>query len=407
MVSVRVRQALQVAAALLALAAYANALRAADDAIADRERQFLATIQEILTRDGPYSPELLAPLAALIELYRGRENDALAAVTIERARQVVRVNDGLHALEQVPYLEQLIRIERARGNHATAWNLQQELLALVRRHPEDLRTVPVLREDAERHMEVLAQYLGGERPPELYLGCYYQGDCNAGQRRVVAQGMIADAGRSYMEAIAVLTRNEHYDSDELRELEVARLRGLDLLRTQFGGELGAYGVYYPVRQSLYRLYEYETAASRPLLSQANAAVRIADWELLYSNNGDAIDRYALVRRTLQKAGASPAQIDELFLPDLPVVLPAFQPNPLASDESKSATGHIDVAFEITKYGRGRDVEILDAANATREAKNRLVSLISLSRFRPRPTNGEFVGDSRVVLRYYLYVGASD
>ena len=140
MVSVRVRQALQVAAALLALAAYANALRAADDAIADRDRQFLATIQEILTRDGPYSPELLAPLAALIELYRERENDALATVTIERARQVVRVNDGLHALEQVPYLEQLIRIERARGNHATAWNLQQELLALVRRHPSTSAT---------------------------------------------------------------------------------------------------------------------------------------------------------------------------------------------------------------------------------------------------------------------------
>ena len=84
MVSVRVRQALQLATALLAAAAYTNALRAADDAIADRERQFLATIQEILSRDGPYSPELLGPLAALIELYRERENDALAAVTIER-----------------------------------------------------------------------------------------------------------------------------------------------------------------------------------------------------------------------------------------------------------------------------------------------------------------------------------
>ena len=408
MVPSGVRQALQLVAALLALAAHANALHAADaaDPSADHEQQLVAAIQEILARDGPYSPELLGPLTALIELYHEEENDALAAVTIERARQIVRVNDGLYALEQVPYIEQLIRIERARGNHTTAWDLQQDLLALVRRYPEDLRAVSVLREDAERHMDLLALYLHGERPPELYLGCYYGGDCVSGQRSEVVQGMIADARRSYLEAIAVLLRNELYDSDELRELEVEVLRGLDMVRTRFGDGFGT-GTYNFGRQRLHRLYEYDAAASRPALSQANAAVQIADWELLHSNNGEAVDRYAFVVATLQKLGATQASIDELFLPELPVVLPAFQPNPLARDESKRATGYVDAAFEITKYGRGRAVEILDAANATRDDKNRLVSLIMLNRFRPRPTNDEFVGDSRVVVRYYLYDGARD
>jgi hypothetical protein len=218
--------------------------------------------------------------------------------------------------------------------------------------------------------------------------------------------MVADAGRSYLDAIGVLRRNELYDSVQLRELEGGLLRGLDLVRMQSAGD-GEYGVYSPVRQSLYRLYEYETAASRPLLSQANAAVQIADWELLYSNHGDAVRRYSLVVATLQKFGATQASIDELFLPQLPVVLPAFEPNPLARDESKRETGHIDAAFEITKYGRGRAIEILDAVNATRDDKNRLVSLIMLNRFRPRPTNDEFVGDSRVVVRYHLYDGARD
>jgi len=411
MVSSGVRQALKLAAALLALAAHASALRAADEsdvgAIAERQQHLLETIQEILSREGPYSPHLLGPFTALIELYQEDGDDALAAATIERARQVVRINDGLHTLEQVPYMEQLIRIEKARGNDSMAWNLQQDLLALVRRYPEDLRTVTVLREDAERHMDVVAQVLGGERPPELYLGCYFReptpfgdaGDCASGQRSTAVQGMVAAAQRSYLQAIAVLSRNELYDSDELREMEVELLRGVDLARTLFGGQIGTY---YAGRQSLYRLYGYEAAASRPLMSQASAAAQIADWELLHSNHGDAVGRYALVITTLRKAGVAQAQIDELFLPQLPVVLPAFQPNPLARDGTREVTGHIDVAFEITKYGRGRAIEILDAANATRDAKDRLVRFISLSRFRPRPTNGEFVGDSRVVVRYSLY-----
>jgi hypothetical protein len=454
MVSSGVRQALKLAAALLALAAFTSALHAADgadaDAIAARQQQLLATIQEILARDGPYAPELLGPLTALIELYQENDDDALAAVTIERARQVVRVNNGLHTLEQVPYIEQLIRIERTRGNDTAAWDLQQELLALVRRYPEDLRTVPVLREDAERHMDVLASYLRGERPAELYLGCYYSvssygdtGNCDSGSRGGVVQGMVADAQRSYSEAIAVLLRNELYDSDELREFELELLRGIDLVRTMNGGdnpiglwrsrsapivELAGWDLpylgsksstadetreletkpyrlsdtYNRGRQSLSRLYAYDAAASRPLLSQASAIVQMADWELLHSNNGDAVNGYRLVRAALQRAGTEEASIDELFSPTVPVVLPAFQPNPLARDETRDETGHIDVAFEITKYGRGRAIEILDAKNATRDAKARLVSLIALSRFRPRPTNGEFVGDSRVVVRYYLY-----
>jgi hypothetical protein len=87
------------------------------------------------------------------------------------------------------------------------------------------------------------------------------------------------------------------------------------------------------------------------------------------------------------------------------VLPAFQPNPLARDESKDATGHIDVAFDITKYGRGRAVDILDAANVTRDAQERLVALIMNSRFRPRPSDGAFDRASRVAMRYYVYDGA--
>ena len=456
MVSSGIRRALKIAAALLPAAAGAPGLvlAAEADTSAARQRQLIDTIQEILSRDGPYSPTLLEPLTALIVLYGEDGDDSLAAVAIERARQVVRINEGLHTLEQVPYVQQLVRIERERGNSAAAWDFEQELLALVRRYPGDLRTVPVLREAAERNMSVLAAYLRGERPPELYLGCYYggpaagTGDCDSGQRKTVVQGMVADAQRSYSEAIAVLLRNELYDSDELRDMELELLRGVDLVRRMNADDWGRLGsaispisggylasihqlanwdlpyfgsasasgdgprhatrpnqvsdTYHRGRQSLQRLYAYDVAGSRPLLSQVNALVQMADWELLHSNNGNAVDGYELMLAALKTAGVPQPRIDEIFLPQIPVVLPAFAPNPFVRDETQQAAGHVDVAFEITKYGRGRAIDILDAANASRRAQDRLVSLIVASRFRPRPTNGEFRGATRVVARYYVY-----
>ena len=59
-------------------------------------------------------------------------------------------------------------------------------------------------------------------------------------------------------------------------------------------------------------------------------------------------------------------------------------------------------FEITKYGRGRAVEVLDAANATDTAKQRPAGLIKGKRFRPRLMDGEFADATPVRMRYYLY-----
>jgi len=84
------------------------------------------------------------------------------------------------------------------------------------------------------------------------------------------------------------------------------------------------------------------------------------------------------------------------------VLPTFVPNPLASDATDASARYIDVAFEISRYGESRQIEILETTmNATDADKTRLVQLIQRSRFRPRVIDGEFARSSPVVLRYYL------
>ena len=467
MIWLTLRRALEcIAATLAALVLAVFTMPVVAESNADDD-PLINQIQEILSRDGPYSLELLTPLSRLGLLYQEGEDYALALVTLERARHIVRVNNGLHSLEQVPLLRQIINIEEARGNAEGAWDRGQDLLTLVRRHPDDIRTAPVLREIADRQMEVLAAVIAGERPPEVVLGCFYKpwptsadGSCTAGSKSTVVQGMLAEAQRNYLDAIAVMLRQGLYDSDELRALETEVLRGVDLMRTRdasaravplappyagSGGiepwrsrmaavaQLAAWDLPYPDerplegdaldsgaegnfvtkhahiidpyhrgRQSLRRLYAYSAASKGSSLQQADAVVQMADWDLLYSHNSQAIESYELAHAILERDGAAESSVEKLFGPPTPVVLPAFQPNPLARDETRSEKGYIDVEFEITRYGRSRAVEILDDANATNAAKQDLMTLIRSSRYRPRLTEGAFAETTPVRMRYYLY-----
>jgi len=453
-------------AAALVLAAFMTPVVA--QSIADDDRA-LEQIQEILSRDGPYSIDLLGPLSRLGLIYQEGEDYALALVTLERAQHIVRINKGLHSMEQVPLVRQLITIEEARGNHEGAWDREQDLLALLRRHPDDVRTVPVLRELADKQMEVLAAVIAGERPPEVVLGCFYKqwptqgdGSCKAGSKSTVVQGMLAEAQRTYLDAIAVMLRQGLYDSDDLRALELEVLRGVDLMRSRYyqgpsarpipmapayvGAsslepwrsrmaavvQLAEWELPYPSEpslqgddddhvftkqvhimdpyhrglQSLRRLYAYSAASSNSSLRQAEAVAQMADWDLLYSHNGRAIESYEVARGMLEDAGSPASSVAQLFAPATPIVLPAFQPNPLLRDETRAATGYIDVAFEITKYGRSRAVEILDAANADNAAKQDVMALVRASRYRPRLTDGAFADATPVRIRYYLYESSS-
>ncbi|HUQ53785.1 MAG TPA: hypothetical protein VM692_16265 [Gammaproteobacteria bacterium] len=479
MAAFAIRLARKFGAAILVLGACTatSAGAALDTGAFDAEqRQLLDRIDEIQSRDGAYSPALLDELKRLIVLYREREDHELALVVIERALQVVHANSGLYTLDQVPLMWQRLESEEARGNDEAAWDVEQELLTLARRHPDDLDAVPVLRAVADRQSAVLDRVVASnEIPPQVILGCYYEEwpnqydrNCKAGSRTTVVQGMLADADRNYADAIAVLLRNEAYSSDELRELEMELVRGAQLIHEEYKdeGNRGVTGTrtrnpvpvpltpwstnaktlepwrsrlasieeladwelpyasagtpeehflqeleprdarfrvpYYRGRQSLRRLYGYSVASATSPLDQASALVQIADWDLLFSSNGLAVEGYGLAREMLETANVDAASIAELFAPELPVVLPSFQPNPLLRDETLPARGHIDVAFAITKYGRARAIEIRGAANATDDDEAELESLLKNNRFRPRLKDGKLADTTPVVVRYYLH-----
>jgi hypothetical protein len=206
----------------------------------------------------------------------------------------------------------------------------------------------------------------------------------------------------YSDAVKVAIADDRYTSDEVRELEMKLVRSHFLYGAMYlDGRDYALG-----RESLRRLVAYEAAASAPPLVQMEALIDVADWDVVFAQSGKlretAHSMYEHAYRRLKETGQHEAAIEALFSPITPVVLPAFLPNPLASNDGRPSAEYLDIAFEVTKAGRARNLEILAASTASKRAAVRHVNqLIQRSRFRPRLVDGEFADSPPIVVRYYL------
>jgi hypothetical protein len=361
--------------------------------------EIAAEILQAQTQGGPYAKELIEPLRDLSFVYQEKGEHALELAALEQARQVVRANYGLSSLEQAPLIQQQIRAEESRGNFPVAWDLEQSLLTLAQKHPEDARAAPIYHEIGDKRMDLMRSYLAGQRPPQLTLGCFYHrsqqqpvpydSNCAAGGRGAAILHMTLDAQRNYANAIAVLRRQQEHSGGELYELEDKVLRNSYLLRDYQTG-----------RRSLVRLIYDDAANAEPTLSRIERLVQLADWDLLYDERPLAFDLYEKTYAYLTQRGLAQASIDELFAPAIPILLPTFQPNLLAPERAEGATGYVDVVFDVSRYGRTSRIRVLDS-NVSNATQTRLTRWIVANRFRPRVADGEAVDTSRIVARAYV------
>jgi hypothetical protein len=223
--------------------------------------------------------------------------------------------------------------------------------------------------------------------------------CRSGTSWSVKQALYEETRRYYLDTIDMILPSRGASAEEIPEIYLSAVRAMYAARNDFGTEDLGKGT---LRDIHSRLVKY----SKPLPDQMNALVNIADWDLLFAGgrqkNEAAFQAYEALYERFQQESLGQSFIDEVFSPSVPVVLPAFAPSRLVSSETPDSSGHIDVAFEITKFGQGRSIEILDTtANVTDDARIRLRDILKRSRFRPRMANGAFEDPSRVVVRYYV------
>lgn len=378
----------------------------------DRYRQLAEQIEEQQTRGGFNSPQLVGLFQALGLFYQERGDHRSAIAIMERAREILRVNYGLNSLDQAALIRQLIYSMEATGNADAAWELEQELLALASRHPDDLRTARILRESADRRMNVLKRYSAGEFPPEIVLGCYYgwsrgsfqdrinqargrSQSCDSGSRRHVKRRLQHEAQFYYAHSIGIVLRNESYESEEMP------IHLTELAQSSYWYSNPGLG-----RRALRYLLAYEIEHSKGSQKPADVLVQIADWDLLHSDGRNqeelALAAYEQAYELFKENGIDRVLIERVFSPEIPVALPSFAANPLVSDEAAASTGYIDVAFNITQFGRSRNIRILESGgDSTRADENKLVRSIRQIRFRPRLTDGQFADLSPVIVRYQL------
>ncbi|HEY3517321.1 MAG TPA: tetratricopeptide repeat protein, partial [Gammaproteobacteria bacterium] len=358
------------------------------------------------------SPDLVAPLTNMGLIFREQGDVDLAIAAFERARHIVRVNYGLSSFKEAPLVRQLVQIEEARGNAAAAWELEQELLGMIYRSPGPRPgAASMLREIADKRADLLERYSAGEFPPQMEFGCYYsepdapdgsrQGNrsCRSGSSFRAKLNLLNEAESYYYDVMDMVRFSEGRSSDQLPELDMAVLRARYAARNDYQTEGQG-------KAALRVIHERHVKYSAPLPVQMNAALQMADWDLLYASgrekNEAAFQAYEGLYERLEQEGLEQSFIDEIFSPRVPVVLPAFSPSRLVSSETPDSLGYIDVAFEITKYGEGKSIEILDTStNTTKAARLQIRDLINWSRFRPRMANGLFEDPARVVVRYYV------
>ena len=386
-----------------------------DDVFAGVPKQ----IDEIQSSEGINSPELIDPLTNLGLILREQGDVDLAIAAFERARHVVRVNYGLSSFKEAPLVRQLVQIEEARGNAAAAWELEQELLGMIYRSPGPRPgAASMLREIADKRLDVLERYSAGEYPPQIKLGCYYggarvatpegiPGSCSSGTSSSVKQSLYEETRLYYLDTIDMIRVSEGASAEEIPELDLSTVRAMYAARNDFtSARGGGFSTEGQGRATLRDIHSKLVKYSKPLADQMHALVDMADWDLRFAGGRHekeaAFQAYEALYERLQQEGLEQSFIDEIFSPRVPVMLPAFSPNRLVSSETPKSSGYIDIAFEITKYGEGKSVEILDATtNATDDARMRLRDLIKRSRFRPRMADGAFEDPSRVVVRYYV------
>ncbi len=364
------------------------------------KEDYEASIAAEESRNGPFSPALVELLVALGLAHQEYGRNDLAVEVLARALQVRRANEGLYTFEQVPLLKQLMMNEAALGRVSEAVEFQNRMLDLARRNSDDLRSVPIFREAGDRQLALYERYLAGEIPGQFEVSIAPAGFGSAGRRGTPPRFGPWGARSNYVAAIRSILRNESYGHEDLLELERSLTRSYYLEAAARGPREWTGSAHGLGRQSYRRRVAYSVINSGEAFEFAKALVELADWDLLFSRNGTAVDGYDEAYALLRTENVSDAEIRTLFPLDEPVRLPTFAANPLAAAESApDDAGYVDVTFEVSKYGVARKIDVVGMSSESLDDLGRDVArAVAVGRFRPRPTSD---GDAPFRLRYHV------
>jgi tetratricopeptide (TPR) repeat protein len=410
--------------------ARASAARNADRARTERPiAEQLDLIHEHEVRDGIFSRDLAAELARLAALYQERGEHDVALGLLDRARQIIRVNDGLFTLDQAPMIRQAMASHEALEQRDGEEQSLNELLRLARRNPNDVRIAEIYDEVADARVAEVEQFLRHETMPPIHISVGLDvGGTSLGESPGVvafggsgtspgeAAGTVAlrtlrDARLDYFRAIrAIVTIDTRsVDAPSLHALEA------DVVKTYYlqAQYFRRFMYQQPTRadrdllhglgaNSYVRRIRYSEAFRSPDIEIASELLELGDWHLWFGARELAFAAYRGARDVLVRDGATPAELTAFFSPTTATVLPTFAAGFVDADEAAAYKGYVGVAITLDGAGRSTRVDVTERSiEATDEIVQRLKKHVAKSVFRPRFEDGDWLGEDRVSLRYYF------
>lgn len=360
-------------------------------------RQYNAIVAGIEASGGAWDRGLSEELISLGELQQQQGDHLQAIETFDRAIHVNRINSGLHTLEQIPVIEQLIQSHLVMGDWEQA-DIYNNYLFYVQQKAfgqNDPRLIPVLDKLATWNIQAFnigyGEFLGMRlREAQIMffaaarmVGTHFG---NRDERRVGYLRNIANS--SYLlsmnrELLTEINQPEFRTSQSILMAKVNENRSV--LPPGFkSGE-----------QALQEIVEYYQEMGDAPYELAESIANLADWHLIFGRRKQANELYRVAWQGLQEQESREELIDRLFGEVVP--LPTFAnsvDNPASVYQTNSESDALnhdfaDVMFDVTASGLVRNAEVVSEETVENSSHhNRLRGVIRDTYFRPLIVDGE-------------------
>jgi hypothetical protein len=383
--------------------------------------QQLDLIQADEQANGMYSKDLPSELLSLAVLYQQRGDHLLAIPVLERARQIIRYNEGLYSLDQVPMVERALASRDALHDGSVVDQTEDQLLEIARKNPDDARVADIYYELANRHVGNVERFLTDPSQQELTVTLNVNGLApHRESPEETALTTLDDARDNYAQAIRSVVRHRSPDGPTLGDVEVGLVRSyyveaqnvgkLSPLAAQTSSRLGKPRYQEGIRaalhergvESYWRRMRFSVKAERPDSEIAAEQLELGDWHLLFDQNELAFATYRNARLLLERGGATQEELQKFFSPTSPTLLPTFVGGFVSADEAAAYRGYIDVAITLNAVGKSTQFDVAGKSPQTPdEIVHRLKRYLAESRFRPRFEGDGWAPVDHLSLRYYF------
>ncbi|WP_444932378.1 hypothetical protein ACJJIF_18050 [Microbulbifer sp. SSSA002] len=358
-------------------------------------------IEELEAQHGAYGAGIDEQLLGLATALQKAGAHEQAISEFRRAMLINRVNEGLYSLNQIPMIKRLIESQIALNQWEEANDNQQYLYWLYQRNygEKDPRMLPVINSLSRWHLRAYVEEKGDTLFEHLI-----------------------SATKLYSLAVDIITKN--FGSADLRLVDA--LRGLKatnyylatykgepstpvMINANFGGgsshssqqqsKLDHYRMksFHSGKKAITRIVDvYQRNPQSPPAASAKAKVELGDWYMMFNKWHSARQTYGEAYKALWDNGASNDEIEDIF--GKPVALPALPV--LESDSKALANSRVTVSYDVTAFGKVRNIQILRAYPSDKvKIRTKVRSILKRAKFRPRFEEGEAVETRGIVQRF--------